>query len=337
MINVVSNKFKYLVVLFVISGGFLFLSSCAAPIVEQKPIIFQSDEYVIYKLQKKHTPAMLAEMFLGNKKKSWVVEDANENATFEKGEVIVIPIKEKNKGGLALDGFQAVPILTYHRFAENCGSPLCMPAHIFDQQMAYLKDNDYRVITFKELLEFLQYRSSIPKKSVIISIDDGYRSVYNIALPILKKYGFRAIFFIYIDFVGVSKNAITWNQLREMKRDGFEIGSHTISHCDLSSQREGEDTQTYMDRIEKELRVSKQIIDKKLEQNTVILSFPYGRYNQMVLDMCKRLGYKIAVSVKRGSNPFFADPFVLKRDQILKRDIKSFASRLKTFNKFSLE
>jgi len=245
--------------------------------------------------------------------------------------------KRKIRGGLTVDGFQVVPILSYHRFADNCDSPLCLPAHVFDQQMKYLKENGYRVISLGELLEFLEYRNSLPKKSVVISIDDGYRSVYNIAWPILKKYDFRATLFIYTDFVGVSKNAITWDQLREMKKSGFEIGAHTMSHCDLTRQNKGEDTEAYMSRIKKELSMSKQIIDKKLNQNTVFLAFPYGRYDQSVLDMCKRLGYKIAVSVKRGSNPFFADPLALRRSQILKRDIKSFISRLKTFNKLSLE
>jgi len=338
MLNQIFNRFKHLTItLLIIAGGFFFLSSCATPLFDRKAMLFRSEEYVVYRLKKKKTPIMLAEMFLGDKKRSWVIEDANENVAFKKGEVIVIPLKEKNKGGLTVDGFQVVPILSYHRFADNCDSPLCLPAHVFDQQMKYLKENGYRVISLGELLEFLEYRNSLPKKSVVISIDDGYRSVYNIAWPILKKYDFRATLFIYTDFVGVSKNAITWDQLREMKKSGFEIGAHTMSHCDLTRQNKGEDTEAYMSRIEKELSMSKQIIDKKLNQNTVFLAFPYGRYDQSVLDMCKRLGYKIAVSVKRGSNPFFADPLALRRSQILKRDIKSFISRLKTFNKLSLE
>ncbi|MDL1967299.1 MAG: polysaccharide deacetylase family protein [Deltaproteobacteria bacterium] len=89
----------------------------------------------------------------------------------------------------------------------------------------------------------------------------------------MKKYDFRATFFIYTDFVGVSKNAITWDQLREMKKSGFEIGAHTIFHCDLTRQNKGEDTQAYLSRIEKELGMSKQIIDKKLNQHTVFLGF----------------------------------------------------------------
>jgi len=337
MRNQLSNGLKYLTIaLLIIAGGFFF-SSCTTFSIDRKSMLFRSEEYVVYRLKKKKTPTMLAEMFLGDKKRSWVIEDANENAAFKKGEVIVIPLKEKNKGGLTVDGFQVVPILSYHRFADNCDSPLCLPAHVFDQQMKYLKENGYRVISLGELHEFLNYHNSLPKRSVVISIDDGYRSVYNIAWPILKKYDFRATLFIYTDFVGVSKNAITWDQLREVKKSGFEIGAHTMSHCDLTRQNKGEDTQAYMSRIEKELGMSKQIIDKKLNQNTVFLAFPYGRYDQRVLDMSKSLGYKIAVSVKRGSNPFFTDPLALRRNQILKRDIKSFISRLKTFNKLLLE
>lgn len=318
--------------------GFLFLSvSCGIVSYPESPMIFRSDEYIIYTLQKKDTPVRLAERFLNDKKKSWVIEDANENASFTKGESIVIPLKDKDKAGLAIDGYQTVPILCYHRFAENCKSSLCMPSHIFDRQMKYLKENGYRVISFKELLEFLEYRKGIPNKSVIISIDDGYRSIYDIAYPVLQKYNFKATLFIYTDFINTSKNSLTWNQLREMKANGFEIGSHSIYHSDLSRPKQGENLQAYTARIEKELQGSKRIIDKKLAQNTIHIAFPYGRYNSKVLRVCERSGYRIGVSVKRGSNPFFADPLALKRHQVLKQDIQSFFSRLKTFQKFSLK
>ena len=80
-----------------------------------------------------------------------------------------------------------------------------------------------------------------------------------------------------------------------------------------------------------------QVTLKKLGQNTILLAFPYGRYNQNVLKMSTRLGYRTAVTVKRGSNPFFADPLTLRRTQILKRDMKTFVSVLKSFHKLSLK
>ena len=339
-----------LIIFFVIGAGLLFQSSCAtldvAPkepetvVSEEKPLkpmVFTSEEYVVCRLEGGETSVTLAERYLGDTEKSWVIEDANEGIPFEKDQMIVIPLKEENKGGLSVDGYQVVPILCYHHFAENCKFPLCAPTSIFDEQMRYLKDNNYRVISLNELLDFLNYRHSIPKRSVLITIDDGYRSAYNIAYPILKKYGFTATLFIYTNFVGVSKNAITWDQLREMKADGFEIESHTISHCDLTKKMEGEGTKSYMERVKKELLVSKQLIDEKLEQDTIGLAFPYGHYNQSILNMCDEVGYKLSLSVKRGGNPFFTDPLTVKRNQVIEKDMESFTTNLKTFYQLSLK
>ncbi|MGA1840929.1 MAG: polysaccharide deacetylase family protein [bacterium] len=329
------NKFKKSAIIFFILGmGLFILSSCATLAPQRAPMIFKSDEYIIYELQKEETPEILAERFLGDREKSWMIEDFNEKINFKSGEIIVIPLKERNIGGVTTKGFQVVPILSYHRFSEKCDNLLCVPTHIFDKQMNYLKTNGYRGISLKELLDFVNYRHPLPRKSVVITVDDGYQSVYDIAYPILKKYGFTASLFIYTDFIGISDNAITWDQLRKLKNEGFEIGAHTVSHCDLTKRRKGENDQAYTSRIEKELLVSKNIIDKELRQNTIFLAFPYGRYNTDILSICEKLNYKLGVSVERGSNPFFADPLALKRNQMLKRDMETFISRLKTFEEF---
>jgi len=122
-----------------------------------------------------------------------------------------------------------------------------------------------------------------------------------------------------------------------MKADGFMIGSHTIFHSDLTRPKEGESEPEFMARIKDELSGSKKILDQNLQQNTFILAYPFGYYDQRSIQMAKKAGYKVAMSVKRGGNPFFANPLVLRRDQILERDMDSFSSRLKTFNNLSLK
>jgi len=307
------------------------LVSCASA-----PVIYQSEEYIIYQVQEGDTPAAMAEKFLGGSERSWVIEDANEPISFQENQMITIPLLQENRAGLTPDGYQVVPILCYHHFGNDCHSPLCIPAPVFEQQMQYLKDNGYRVISLAQFYDFLRYRQGIPKRSVIITIDDGYRSVYDIAFPILKQYGFPATLFIYTDFIGKSKNAANWKQLREMKAAGIEIGSHTLSHCDLNQKRSGEDTPGFETRIEEELRLSKQILDAKLTQDTLFFAFPYSSYNQKVLSLCEQTGYKLSLTVKRGGNPFFSDPFLLKRNQVLKKDMESFAHILKTLYPVSL-
>jgi len=298
--------------------------------------VFRSEDYVVCRLNGGENAAALAEQFLGDSKKAWVIDEANPGLVFEKDRIVVIPLKDENRGGLTARGYQTVPILCYHDFAAHCGSSLCMPEALFEQQMRYLKENGFRVISMADLLDFLDYRSGVPAKSVVITIDDGYRSSYEIAYPILKSYGFTATLFIYTDFVGASETAVTWDQLREMKASGFEVGSHTLSHCDLTKIRPEEPIEAYSARVQRELFESKKIIDEKLGQETISLAFPYGEYNQRILFLSERAGYKAGVSVKSGANPFFSDPLALKREQLVAKDMKGFVSRLKTFHEMTL-
>jgi len=203
--------------------------------------------------------------------------------------------------------------------------------------MKYLNENHYRVISLEQLRGFLQYRNGLPERSMVITFDDGYRAVYDIAFPILKKYGFKGTLFIYTDIIGKSKNAITWDELRHLKAEGFEIGSHSVSHSDLTKMKKGETREGYLKRIKKELRLSKQILDKELKQDTIYMAYPFGNYNQGILYLSEQAGYKMGFSVKRGGNPFFADPLALRRDQIKNMDVTSFAARLDTFKELSLE
>jgi peptidoglycan/xylan/chitin deacetylase (PgdA/CDA1 family) len=335
----------FLIIVLILPTGLL---SCAltgpAPGYSSKPApgdsskdIFRSKDFIIYQLPAAATPAELAERFLGDSTKSWMIEESNPGVDFNGGELVVIPLNNFNRGGLRRNGIQTIPILTYHRFSNECSSPLCVPSNIFDDQMKYLKKNDFHVISPEQLLAFLDYQEGLPKKSVLITMDDGYRSAYEIAYPILKKYGFTATVFIYTNFVGVSKMAITWDQLKELKANGFSIGSHTISHSDLTLREDGETDADWMARIDKELHGSKQILDKKLNQDTIVLAYPYGKYDERSIKIAQKAGYKMAMSVQRGGNPFFADPLFLRRDMILQKDMQAFISRLNTFKPMSLK
>lgn len=328
------HRYPFVLFLFLMIG--LFLPSCVTITPVDKRVettVYQSDNYIISRLQESETSKDLAKKFLGDEKKSWRIEEANPEKTFSAGQFIIIPLQEGNKGGISTNGYQVIPVLTYHRFGKECNSNLCMPTHIFEQQIKYLKENGYHSVTPDDLLAFLEYRQSLPAKSVMITMDDGFRSVYNIAFPIMKKYGFTATLFIYTDYVGVG-SAITWDQLREMKADGFSIGSHTVSHSNLTEKADGESDQDFLARIKKELSDSKAIIDKKLGQNTIILAYPFGNCDQRVIEYTKQAGYKMAMTVKRGGNGFFNSPMTLKRDQMLSVDLQLFHSILVTFNRF---
>ncbi len=312
----------------------VFFSGCAVS-PDQKGI-HKSDDFVLYQLRPGDTAASVAQKYLGDEQMAWLIEEANTKESFKPNQYVAIPLKVRNKGGVNEKGVQQVPILCYHRFGNHCDSPLCVPEDIFERQMEYLKSHGFRSITPEQLVAFLEYRQPLPKKSVMITVDDGYSSFYNVAYPILKKYGFTATLFIYTKYVGVSQKALTWGQLRELKKEGFTIGSHTIMHSDLSKQGASESEKEYIKRLRYEIGESKKIIDQKLSQDTEIFAYPFGRANETAMLETQRAGYKLAVTVKRGGNPFYNNPYGLQRDQVLKRDMDTFVSRLKTFKYMSL-
>ena len=304
---------------------------------QEERVVFRSEDYAVLRLREGENAQSLAREFLGDPRKAWVIEEANRGTPLERDQMIVIPLKEESRGGLAPEGYQIVPVLCYHHFAERCDSVLCTPAPVFEQHMKALKDNGYSAISTAELSEFLAFRKAIPKKAVVINLDDGYRSSYDIAYPILKKYGFTATLFIYTSFIGASRNALTWDQLKIMKADGFEVGSHSVNHVDLSKKLAGESENEYRARVRRELLLSKQVLDDKLNQNTQYIAFPYGEFSPVLLKLCEEAGYRIGFSVKAGANPFFSDPLTLRRNQILKKDLESFSVKLKTVQPISLK
>ena len=279
--------------------------------------LFLSEEVAVYVVKKGDRLNDLALRFYGDPEKRWIIEEANEDLALDPGQVLVIPLLPTNLGGLSVDGYQVVSVLTYHHFGSQCTNTLCMPIEEFSRQMAFLKKEGYRTVTMKEVLEFIDYQEPLPRKAVAITIDDGYRSAYELAYPILKQYNFKATLFIYTDFIGGSPNAITWEQLRELTNAGFDVEAHTITHADLTRRGRGESETEYLKRVKRELRLPRELIRKHLGQEAVWLAYPYGRWNNLVISLAIEEGYRGGVTVTRGANPFFIDPFRVGRNQVM--------------------
>lgn len=318
----------------VLAGVVSLAAGCAA--LESRGR-FQSDDYIVYQLPRTSSSEALAKRFLDDPRRAWVIEEANPATAFQAGNTVIIPLEDDNRAGLFREGYQAVPILSYHRIGPNCQSALCVSEKAFRAQLDHLRDNDYRVITLEELHTFLSYERAIPLRSVVITIDDGYRSAYDVAYPLLREYGYPATLFVYTDFVGQTPRSLTWDQLRTMKAAGFEIGSHTVSHADLTRRPAEEPDDAYQARIGRELTLSKEILDRELDQETRFLAYPYSRYDRRILEAAQAAGYRLGLTLERGANPFFMNPMALKRNQVLAEDLDHFRSRIATLYPVTLE
>lgn len=279
-------------------------------------VVGPSADFVPVVVQPGETLATLAEKYLHDPDKRWIIADFNEVTSVSAGQEILIPLQAKARGGLSPIGYQTVPILTYHNFSETKQDLMMVRKDSFEQQMNYLASNGYTVVTLDDFFDFLEFRKQLPKKAVVITFDDGWQGVYTIALPILKKYGFPATLFVYTDLINGSKKTLSWAQLAELDREGVDIQGHTKTHRNLSKIKNEESLASYVRDVENEITASTRIIKEKLNKDVKYLAYPYGDSNNLVVAFLKKKGYRGAFTVKRDANPFFMDHYTLNRSMI---------------------
>jgi peptidoglycan/xylan/chitin deacetylase (PgdA/CDA1 family) len=287
----------------------------------------RSADYVVLTADGQDTYQSLARTYLGDEKYAYIISESNNDEPLAAGKELAIPLYPVNPGGLYPDGYQTIPVLCYHQFSHKRNSNIMYVSEdAFEQQMAYLKNNGFTVITMKQFVDFIEYRRRPPKKSVVITIDDGWKSAKTIAYPILKKYGFTAVLFVYSDLIKSNQNSVTlsWDELRYLHESGvFEVESHTLSHSDLTKVSE--------EQLQRELKESQRIINARTGASPVSLAYPYGVFNDRVVEAVKRNSYRAAFSVLRGSNAFYYSPFTLNRTMVKGEKIDDFKKNLETF------
>ena len=208
-----------------------------------------------------------------------------------------------------------IPILTYHNFTNEESSSYKINIEKFTEQMDYLATHGFSVISTSQLLENIS-SNTLPLKPVVITIDDGYKSTYTLAYPILKKHHFPATLFIYTDFIEKNSHSLTWEEIREMAENNIEIGSHTISHCNLIKLKEKESNESYLKRIKREIFLSKEILEKQIGKEINIFAYPYGIYSPQVAQLVTQAGYKGIFNANSMNNNTNPDPFALNRQII---------------------
>jgi len=280
------------------------------------------------------TLSTLAQKYLDDPDKGWVIADFNDVTSVAAGQEIIIPLEPFEKGGLSRSGYQTVPILVYHNFSNTRKSLMVVRRDEFEQQMKYLRNNNYRAITLDELFDFLEFRTELPKKAVVITIDDGWQEVYSIAFPILKKYGLRATLFVYTDLINGSKKTLNWEEVTELDRGGVDVQCHTKTHRNLGKMNDKESLSQYAREVENEIVESTRIIKEKLHKNVKYLAYPYGDTNNLVIAFLQQQGYRGAFTVKRAANPFFINPYTLNRSMVYGDfDLHDFKRNLKIYSR----
>jgi len=213
----------------------------------------------------------------------------------------------------ALGGEAHVPILMYHHIgdlpidATELQTTWTVTPKNFDAQMQWLARGGFRSISMAQLVAHLKNRQPLPAKPIIISFDDGWEEQFSTAFPIMTRYGLSGTFFVYTQPLDHTQY-MTWAQVQALATGGMDIQSHSITHPHLRTMAPGA--------AFKEIADSKATLEKRLGKPVVAFCYPFGEYNNAIVEMVKRAGYESAVTLAGGYRQRTDELYLLRRIRV---------------------
>lgn len=187
-------------------------------------------------------------------------------------------------------GDVTIPILLFHRIdVSPIDSRYYVPPERFDQELKVLHDWDYTSITTIMLVQAITMGRELPPHPVLITFDDGHLDNYENAFPIMKKYGFTGVLYIVGNYMGAD-GYLKKDQILEMHDAGWEIGSHSLNHLDL--------TKLDPDHQRREIVGSKEKLEQELGIDILTFAYPFGARNSAVTDYVRFAGYIAAMGAE---------------------------------------
>jgi len=219
-----------------------------------------------------------------------------------------------------------VPIILYHWIAvspdegTNYKSPYYVKPEVFDEEMKLLHDWGYTTITTELLIKAIAEGADLPPRPIIITFDDGHLNNYTTAFPIMKKYGFTGIVYIVGNYLGADQY-MNIDQIKEMAAAGWEVGSHSISHQDLTTL--DPERQRY------EIVESRTMLQNELGVPVLTIAYPFGISNSGVVDYARFAGYIGGMSLGFTYDQGVSNLYTMQRRDIKGTyDVKQFAAFL---------
>ena len=190
-----------------------------------------------------------------------------------------------------------VPVLTYHRIAPrteigNSLPGLVLSPQIFESHMRALQKDGWRTVTAATLADHIQRGVRLPKKTMVITIDDGRDDGYTYALPILQRLGFVATFYVITGRIGRARY-LTVPQLQTMALAGMEIANHTLSH---TGNNKNGTYAYYLDQV----RVAQEQLTEWLGAPPVTFAYPFGLHPKNLIRAVSNTGLRLAFTTKSG-------------------------------------
>lgn len=186
---------------------------------------------------------------------------------------------------------QALVILQYHHVSNTTPAATSISPEAFEAQMAHLAASGFSVIGLPELLQHIADRQPLPDRTALITFDDAYQSIQHTAHPILKRHGWPYVVFVSTQAVDQgARGMLSWDDLRALARAGVAIANHTVSHSHLVRSQAG-DQQQWRAQVLEEIQAAQARIRAEVGHDFKALAFPYGEFNQALLELLNALGF----------------------------------------------
>jgi peptidoglycan/xylan/chitin deacetylase (PgdA/CDA1 family) len=220
-----------------------------------------------------------------------------------------------------------VPIIMYHQVKNSgFGNDVISPKE-FESDLKYLKENHYNTITMTQLIDYVHDKKELPQNPVILSFDDGYLSTYLNVYPLLKEYDMKIVLSIIGKSVddfskvcdeNIDYSHVTWDEVKEMQQSGLvEIQSHSYNLHKISKERYGcsqmanESLEHYEEFLSNDINTLQEKIMSVTGNSPNTFIYPYGKYNDKMETIVKKLGFKATITCKFGVNVINNDPDTL--------------------------
>lgn len=224
------------------------------------------------------------------------------------------------RGGVA--GDPCLRVLTYHRFGDAHRDPFCVELKDFTRQMAWLARHECAV-SFADMEAFLAGKKTLPDGAVLVTVDDGFRSLYAEALPVLRQYGIPAVAFVPAGEIAdadrepahasgeLPERRLTWSELATLSAAGLVIGSHAWTHRSLAQMPASE--------IRDQAERSRATLAQRTGQPVTAFAYPFGTradYNATSTQVLRESGYTCAFTSQHGAVRTGVDFFTLPRVKV---------------------
>ncbi|GAV19341.1 biofilm PGA synthesis lipoprotein PgaB [Mariprofundus micogutta] len=208
-------------------------------------------------------------------------------------------------------------VLLYHHVGEDTPAITSVTPDRFAEHLNYLHKHGFHILPLDELTRKLANRQPLPEKSIAITFDDGYRSVLEHAVPLLKKRNWPFAVFVNPQAIDHRFGAyMNWDELRQVKRAGGAIVNHTMRHDHLVRHLFGESDSAWRERVKADISKAQQRIETETGAAPRLFAYPYGEFDPALKKLLQDMGYT-AFAQQSGAVGYLSDPQALPRFPVM--------------------